>query len=331
MKRACLFLLLFVLIFSINASADSLLEVRFLDVGNADAALILCDGHAMLIDGGNKSDSQRLYSLLKKEKIRSLDIVVSTHVHVDHIGGLPGALNYSDAEIVLCPVKSHSSDAFNDLKKYANKNGPGISIPLVGDTYALGSATIEVLALNSGSAINETSIVLRLEHGNVSFLFTGDAEGDTEQALLDSDIDLSATVLKVAHHGKDTSSSTRFLQAVAPSHSVISTKDEPASIVLDNLQAVGSEVYRTDLHGDVSFISDGERVFVSTEKSLAIAPVTVETKKEVTYILNINTEKFHHPSCKSVVDMKEKNKREFSGTREEAISKGYKPCKNCDP
>ena len=141
------------------------------DVGNADAALILSEGHAMLIDGGNKSDSQLLYSVLKKEKIRSLDIVVATHAHVDHIGGIPGALNYASADLVLSPVEKHSSEAFDDLKKYSIKNGPGLAIPSIGDTYTFSDAVITILALNSGKTVNETSIVLKIQHGDVSFLF----------------------------------------------------------------------------------------------------------------------------------------------------------------
>lgn len=128
---------------------DSSFSVTYLDVGQADAALVECDGHYMLIDGGNKGDSSIMYTVLKNAGIIHLDIVVGTHAHEDHIGGLPGAFNYATADMTLCPVISGDSDAFNDFKKYADSKGGGITVPSVGDQYELGSADIEILGVNA--------------------------------------------------------------------------------------------------------------------------------------------------------------------------------------
>lgn len=163
---------------------NSTFSVKFIDVGQADAALIECDGHYMLIDGGNKGDSSLIYTVLKNSGVSYLDIVVGTHAHEDHIGGLPGAFNYASAGMTLCPVTSYDSDAFEDFAKYAAKNGNGITIPSVGDTYPLGSSTVTILGLNGGSDANNTSIVLKVQYGETSFLFTGDAEREAEQAIL---------------------------------------------------------------------------------------------------------------------------------------------------
>ena len=171
--------------------------VKNIDVGQADAALIECDGHYMLIDGGNKADSSTIYAILKKEGVKKLDIVVGTHAHEDHIGGLPGVFNYTTSDLTLCPVTSYDSDAFNDFKLAAEQSGGGIKVPKVDDVYNLGSAKVTILGVNGGSDTNDTSIVLKVTYGKTSFVFAGDAERDAEQAILNRGTDISATVLKV--------------------------------------------------------------------------------------------------------------------------------------
>lgn len=330
--------LLALIVLCSSAIAD--IEVRFFDVGDADAALVLCDGHAMLVDGGNKSDSSRMYSILKQSGISHLDIVVASHAHADHIGGIPGALNYATADLILCPVKSYTeSSAFADFEKYANKNGNGITIPIVGSSYSLGGADIEILGVNSASGVNDSSIIMKVTYGQVSFLFTGDAESAAEWEVVSSGVDLSSTVLKVAHHGSGTSTTTAFLKKVKPSFAVISVSIEstygfPVDTVLKKLQDYGAAIYRTDQHGDITFTSDGQEISVSVETNRPINTKddsSFEVADNVTYIVNTNTKKFHAPECRHAKTIKEKNRKEHTGTREELIEKGYQPCKNCNP
>lgn len=326
-------------------------SVRFLDVGQADAALIVCDGHYMLIDGGNKDDSSLIYSVLKQNGISHLDMIVGTHAHEDHIGGLSGALNAASADLVLSPVTSFDSEAFRDFKKYADLNGNGLVVPSVGDEYQLGSADVKILGVNGGEDTNDTSIILKITYGETSFLFTGDAEREAEQAVLNMKADLSATVLKVGHHGSDTSTTYPFLREIMPQYAVISvgagnSYGHPTDNTLSRLKDAGAEIFRTDLSGDVTITSDGKTVSVATEKAADVVGNAEAAKNAgsavsetaaagesglVSYILNINTKKFHYPSCKSVTQMKEKNRKEFTGTREEAIRQGYTPCGNCNP
>lgn len=126
---------------------DSTFEVHFIDVGQADAALVLCDGHAMLIDGGNSGDSSLIYSYLKNHGISYLDVVVATHGHEDHVGGLSGALNFASVGKAYCSVTSYDSDAFDDFVKYLGKHNTTITVPKPGDTFQLGSAAVQIVEL----------------------------------------------------------------------------------------------------------------------------------------------------------------------------------------
>ncbi len=334
---------------------DSSFEVHFIDVGQADAALVLCDGRAMLIDGGNAEDSSLLYSYLKKHGIAHLDYVIGTHAHEDHIGGIAGALNYATAGVVLCPVTSYDSKAFQNFAKTVNSQGVSITVPSAGETFQLGSASCRILAANTSSDANNTSIVLRIVYGKTSFLFTGDAERETEQAILNSGQTLQSTVLKVGHHGSDTSTSYVWLREIMPEYAVISvgaknSYGHPTEEVLSRLRDADVKTFRTDMQGDIVCVSDGERVTFtvgrnaeadtfggiggnSTQRTQATTkrtePATVPPG--VSYILNTNSKKFHYPYCGSAARISAKNRRDYTGTREELISWGYSPCGNCDP
>ena len=334
---------------------NSVFAIHFIDVGQADAALINCDDHYMLIDGGNKADSNIIYSVLKKANVQKLDIVVGTHAHEDHIGGLPGAFNYTSADITLCPVKSYDSNAFDDFAKYANQKGGGITVPKKGDTYSLGSATVQILGVNGGNETNDTSIVLRIEYGETSFLFTGDAEREAEQVILNSGTDLNATVLKVGHHGSDTSTTYPFLREIMPKYAVISVGSgnsygHPSEDTLSRLRDADVKVFRTDLQGDVYCTSDGKDVSLSVTKNAdadvfaGIGQNSTQTKPTATPTSPTPTEPISTPVDDPVADMvwiPKTGKKYHSNsncsnmknpsqvTKEQAIKKGYGPCSKC--
>lgn len=245
------------------------LTVTFIDVGQGDSTLIECDGKYMLIDGGTSDNSSRIYSFLKRKNISNIEILVASHADSDHIGGLAGALNYATANIILCPITNHTTKSFESFKKYADLSGVGITIPNVNDTYELGGAEIVILGVNSSTDSNNSSIILKILYGETSFLFTGDAEREAEQVVLSSGADLSATVLKVGHHGSENSTTYPFLREIMPKYAVISVGDNnhghPTEAVLSKLRDADVQVYRTDLNGDIICTSNGKEVNFSVE------------------------------------------------------------------
>lgn len=254
---------------------NSSFSIHFFDVGEGDSALVECDDHYLLIDGGNPSSSSFLYSYLQKHKISYLDYIVCTHAHTDHVGGLAGALNYAKVGTAYAPVTEYDTRAFNSFVKYLDAQGKTIVVPTPGDTFSLGRATVTILGPIDKSLavenVNNSSIVLRIVYGETSFLFTGDAEEAEELSLGHSNTELRSTLLKVGHHGSYTSSCENFIKAVSPEYAVISVgKDNeyghPHDGPLSRLLKYCDAIYRTDLNGEIVVTSDGRTLSFSVER-----------------------------------------------------------------
>lgn len=324
------------------------LTVTWLDVGQGDAAVIQCGGQSMLIDGGKPEKSSYIYAWLQQHGLSYLDVIVATHVDADHIGGLSGALNYASVGTAYCPETTGTTETFQSFVKYLAQRGKQITVPTAGETFALGSAQIQILGpLHRAEDSNDNSIVLKVSFGATSFLFTGDAERAEEQDLLNSGVNLQSTVLKVGHHGSDTSTSYPFLRAVAPQYAVISvgagnSYGHPTEAVLSRLRDAGVTTFRTDMQGEITAVSDGQTINFSTAKNaVAIASANAgggnadgaagAGTTAGSYVLNTNSHKFHLPSCSSVETISPKNRKDVNESREQIISEGYAPCKRCNP
>ena len=311
------------------------LTVTWLDVGQGDAAVIQCGGQSMLIDGGKPEKSSYIYAWLQQHGLSYLDVIVATHVDADHIGGLSGALNYASVGTAYCPETTGTTETFQSFVKYLAQRGKQITVPTADETFALGGAQIQILGpLHRAVDSNDYAIVLKVSFGATSFLFTGDAERAEEQDLLNSGVNLQSTVLKVGHHGSDTSTSYPFLRAVAPQYAVISvgagnSYGHPTEAVLSRLRDAGVTTFRTDMQGEITAVSDGQTINFSTAKNADGAAGAGTTAGS--YVLNTNSHKFHLPSCSSVETISPKNRKDVNESREQIIREGYAPCKRCNP
>ena len=317
-----------------HTPAAGTLEVHFIDVGQADSALILCGGESMLIDGGNVDDASLVVSYLDEQGVETLDYVVCTHAHEDHVGGLAGVLAVYEAGTVFSPVTEYDSAAFQNFVSYTQAQGLALTVPQAGDSFSLGEAQVTILGpLAEYEETNNTSLVMRVDFDETAFLFTGDMERTAEADLLEySAGELWATVLKVGHHGSSTSSSYPFLREVLPSYAVIScgtgnSYGHPHEEVLSRLSDAGTTVYRTDLLGTVVAVSDGKEVSFTTEKNGSPTAGRGESAEAV-YIGNRNSSVFHLEHCPNLP--KEEN-RVYFPARQDALDAGYTPCGNCCP
>jgi beta-lactamase superfamily II metal-dependent hydrolase len=254
-------------------SPASKLEVYYLDVGQGDSEILRVDNSTMLIDAGINASTNTLISDIKKLGINKFDVVIGTHPHEDHIGGMDAVVNQFSIGKLYMPRVSANTKTFEDVLKAIQSKGLSITTPAPGDTFTMGSDTCTILAPNSLSYtdLNNYSIVIRVVHGKNSFLFTGDAQSESEKEMLTKGYTLKSEVLKVGHHGSSSSTSPGFLKAVSPKYAVIEVgKDNdygyPHQVTLDKLNSAGIKIYRTDLNGTVSISSDGSNITVSTEK-----------------------------------------------------------------
>lgn len=317
-------------------------EAHFIDVGQADATLLFCDDKTMLIDGGNPDDSNVIAAYLKKHNVKHIDYLICSHAHDDHVGGLSGALSVATVGKVFAPKTENDIRSYKSFKKKLAEQHLEIKTPVCGDTFNFGISNVLFLGPvhENTDNLNNTSIILKITYGNTSFLFTGDAEHEEELTVIEQDIDLSADVLKVGHHGSAYSTTYLFLREIMPKYAIISvgkhnSYGHPSEQTLSRLNDADVDVYRTDIHGDIVVSSNGETITVQTDKSSSTSSNTIHTEENsvapMQYIGNKNTKKFHYPECSSVNAMKESNKVFFTCTRDEIISEGFVACQRCNP
>lgn len=237
------------------------LNILYLDVGQADSILIYNQGETMLIDAGNNEDGEKLVQYIQSLGIQKIDYLVGTHAHEDHIGGIDDIINNFEIGTFYMPYDTKTtSKTYKDVIQAANNKNLKIQNPKVGDQIQVGEAQGTVMAVDNENPeeINNSSIVLQFTYGTQKYLFMGDAETQVENSKQWEDID----VLKVGHHGSNTSSSVNFIKQVQPELAIISvgkgnTYNLPKQNIIERLESIGAKIYRTDESGTIYLTSDG--------------------------------------------------------------------------
>lgn len=256
--------------------ADTNFAVYYLDVGQSDCSVVVCDGEVMVIDTGSYPQLVDIQEVLYALEVETIDYLVVTHQHDDHMSGAERLIEHYDVENIIMPrlseenmVESETYDRLMHAITEFNVN------PLVAqnlDSFNLGGAMIDILAPQKQyKELNNMSIVMKITYGETSFLFQGDAESQVEKDLLFSDYDLTADVLKLGHHGSKTASTEKYLDAVNPKFAIVScgqgnSYGHPRVSVMEYLVERDIKYYITVDNGDITVASDGKNIEVFTQK-----------------------------------------------------------------
>lgn len=333
------------------------LNVHYIDVGQGDSEFLeLPNGQTMLIDAGNPENGSQIVTYIKGLGHSKIDYLIATHPHADHIGGMAEVVNKLGIGKVYMPKASSNTKTFEDLLTAIQNKGLKINTAKSGvSMFKTGNLSADIIApVNiTGDDLNQYSAVIMLTYGDNKFLFTGDAGNESEGQIT---ADVKADVLKVGHHGSDTSTSESFLKKVAPKYAVIEVgKDNsyghPTAATLAKLEKIGATIYRTDKDGTIIFTSDAKTITVNKKSSSikeqappssapAVAaapqqPAPAEKKPEVTapatnnksvtvYITKTG-EKYHTGGCRYL------KKSKIAISLEDAQAQGYGPCSVCHP
>ncbi len=328
-------------------SGDTSLEIHFLDVGQGLSIFARCGDQTMLYDGGDRNYSSFVVAYLKEQGVTDLDYIIASHYDADHINGLVGALHAFPVKNLIGPDYTAESKVYQSFSGKAAELNLEVQHPTVGDSYSFGSAAFTVLAPDTISDdSNNNSIAIKIDHGQNSFILTGDAEHDSEKAMVSSGLDLDCDVLVLGHHGSASSTTWDFLQQSVPEYAIISCGDQnsyghPHEETLEKLDSMEIEYFRTDRQGTIIAVSEANSITwnmspYNEQDLLTAQEIIAETtlpdevlSAETTYVLNTNTKKVHLPSCSSAAKIAAKNYDESNDSLETILDQGYTRCGNC--
>lgn len=329
-----------------NPAEGGQLEVHFIDVGQGDSILIKKGEEAMLIDAGTKNSSIRLRKYLDEQGVKRFEYLVGTNPLRDHMGGMSDLIENYELSRMILPRIEGLNQTYKDLQMrlLARHIKPILAEP--GKSYALGDASFSLFAPSSSSYsdLADYSVVIKLEYGETSFLFCGDAGEISEREMMDLEFDLSANLLKLGRHGSSSATSDKFLQAVHPDYAVISVGQDnpylhPHMQTMLKLHDNNIPVYRTDEQGTIVAVSDGQNIsfkvdpgsytwpeiMATEEPGQEALEVPTEEDLQKPVVVNENSNKYHERGCSFLDD------KCVEITLEQAREAGYEPCLLCKP
>lgn len=337
--------------YSVHESMEN--AVYFMDVGQGDSILVKSGKDYMLVDAGEENKGETIVEYLDDMGIDKIKYAVATHPHSDHIGGMDDIINSFKVENIIMPDAAASTKNFYNMLDAVEDNNVNVIKGEAGYSFELGNIKCDIAApVKIAEDTNNNSVVIRLAYGNDSVLLTGDCSKDEEKDIIESGIDISADVLKAGHHGSSTSSTREFLNRVAPKYAVISCGENndyghPHRETIDSLKRYGTEIYRTDSDGTIIAELTGNGIAMRTESEnyhvissetsentqskITNDDIKGEYAKKNTYILNENSKKIHRPSCSGAEKISKENKKEYEGSVDELLRKGYSLCNMCKP
>lgn len=357
------FILVISLGFNVNASTQEAdqqvvgdMGIHFLDVGQGLSILIQSGGQNLVFDGGDRSNSSFVVSYLQNQNIETIDYLIASHYDEDHIAGLVGCLNAFEVDNIIGPDYEQDTKIYQSFLAGVDTQEMQIQHPAVGSEFEFGSGKFTILAPQSiGSNDNDNSVAIKLENGNNSFIFTGDAEANSESAMCNSGIDLSCDVLVPGHHGSVTATTWDLLEKTVPEYAVISCGTDnqyghPHKDTMDKLESMGIQVYRTDKQGTITALSDGNNItwsqspcndYTAGDSEDAGTQPQVQPAEQIpqevaepepisepigaSVWISATGSKYHNkPDCGNM-----NPDNAFQMSQSEAESAGYEPCKKC--
>ena len=254
---------------------DSNFAVYYLDVGQSDCTIVICNDEVLMIDTGTINQLNTIKTNLYMLEIDTIDYMLITHPHEDHMGSASEIIKDYNVLNILMPsltVENYvPSFTYNNLLNVISENNVNPETVSYGDSFMLGSAVVEIFApINQDDNFNNLSVVAKITYGDTSFLFTGDAEEEVEKQILREKADVSADALKAGHHGSNTSSTDEFISAVNPRYVIFSSGSDndyghPTLNNIEKFEKMGVEQYVTSVDGHITVTSDGKKISVITE------------------------------------------------------------------
>ena len=315
---------------SLEVSDD--LVMHFLDVGQADCTLLVSKGEAMLIDAGNRDDSALVMGYLQHIGVDRLKYMVLTHTDEDHIGSAEAVLESMPVDRVFVQ-RAHLTVTGEYLMKELDRKDMEAEDPQPGQTLTFGDCKIEFVGpVRRYDSNDDNSICLRVSHGSIDTLFTGDAGIRQEEDMIKDGQPLEAEILQSGHHGSSKSNGYKLLDAADPEYTVISCEagndyGHPHRETLKRLESKGVQVYRTDTQGTIVARSDGSSLQFETVSKDSMEALESEYEQQP-FIANMNSGTYHSPTCEG---LPKKENRIYFRTAKDARAAGYEPCGVCEP